>query len=100
MLLTILGFLCGVVLSLRFNVLILVPTILLGWMLALVAGLATGVSTTSIALEMAFVAAALQLGYIAGIVFKWALLAVHLRRRRIWAKKSLMSPDSAAVAKS
>ena len=79
MALTILGLLCGIVLSFRFSVLILVPTILFGWVLTLAVGLATGSGIAAIAWEMVAVTIALQLGYGGGIGVKWALLASHSR---------------------
>src|ERR1700692_3151683 len=70
--LTILGFLGAIVLAFRFNVVILLPAILVGWMLALTSGVMNASSGASIAFQMALVAVALQLGYVAGIVLKWA----------------------------
>jgi len=75
MMLAILGSLGGIVLAFRFNVIILLPAIMFGWMVALVNGVVTASSGTSIALQMAQVAVVLQLGYVAGIVLKWAMLA-------------------------
>jgi hypothetical protein len=82
--LTILGFLGAVVLSFRFNMFVLLPAIVLGWALVLVAGLLHASSATSIALQMVMVAVVLQLGYVAGIVAKWALLA---SRRGSWSER-------------
>lgn len=88
--LTILTFLGGIVLALRFNVLILLPTILFGWMLMLVGGVVAGSSGSSIALRMALVTIVLQVGYLAGIVLKWAWLA---SRRRSWSEKPAVVSD-------
>jgi hypothetical protein len=63
---------------------ILLPAILLGWMLVLVGGLLNANSGASIALQMVLVAVVLQLGYVAGIICKWALLAA---RRGNWSEK-------------
>ena len=90
MMLAILGSLAGIVLAVRFNVIILLPAILLGWMVALVNGVVTASSGASIALQMALVAVVLQLGYMAGIVLKWAMLA---SRRHHESSKSAMVPD-------
>jgi hypothetical protein len=75
MTLTILGFLGAAVLAFRFNVIILAPAILFGWMVALVDGLVTASSAAAITFHMVLVASALQFGYLAGIVLKWAVLA-------------------------
>ena len=73
--LTILGFLGATMLAWRFPVLVLLPAIMFGWMLVLVSGLLTASSGASIMLHMVLVAVAMQLGYLAGIILKWALLA-------------------------
>ena len=94
MLLTILGFLFGIVLSVRFDVLVLVPAILLGWLLAVIGGLAGGGTIMSIILGMVWVATALQIGYMAGIVGQWALRssrAVPQSRN----EKPAVAPDGA-----
>jgi hypothetical protein len=88
--LAILGFLGATVLSFRFNMFILLPAILLGWTLVLVSGLANGNSGASIALQMAAAAVVLQLGYLSGIVVKWALLA---SRASTWSEKPAAVPD-------
>jgi hypothetical protein len=90
MMLTIFGFLTGTVMAFRFNVFILVPTILFGWGLVLVGGLITSSSVASIALQVVVVALALQIGYLAGFVFKWALL---VSRRRNWSDKPVVVSD-------
>jgi len=87
--LTILGFL-ATVLSFRFNMFILLPAILLGWTLVLAAGILHGSSGAAIALHMVLAALVLQLGYLAGIILKWALMA---GRRRNWSDKSAALPD-------
>ena len=70
-----LGSLGAILLAFRFNVFILLPAILFGWMVALVNGVVTASPGASIAFQMALVAVALQLGYVAGIIIKWAVLA-------------------------
>jgi hypothetical protein len=87
--LAILGFLGATVLSFRFNMFILLPAILLGWTLVLVDGLVNGNSGALIALQMAAAAVVLQLGYLAGIVMKWALLA---SRASSWSEKPAAVP--------
>jgi hypothetical protein len=71
MLLTIFGFLCGAVLSFRFDVRILLPATLLGWLLAFVGGLLTVAPVLSILTVMAMLTVALQLGYMFGICMQW-----------------------------
>ena len=96
MLLTILGFLCGVVLSVRFDVLILLPAILLGWVLVIIGavGAVGGGNGMSILLGMVTVAAALQGGYITGIVGQWGLRSSRVVPQS-WPEKSAAAPDSA-----
>jgi hypothetical protein len=93
MALTILGLLCGIVLSFRFSVLILIPTILFGWMLTLAAGLATGSGIGAIAFDIVAVTIALQLGYGGGIAAKWAVLTSQGRPAQ--AIKEVRSADGA-----
>ena len=94
MLLTILGLLCGMVLSVRFDVLILLPAILLGWLLAVAGGLIVGSTGMSIIFGMVMVAAALQGGYVLGIVGQWALRS-HRALPQSWPEKTVAAPDSA-----
>jgi hypothetical protein len=85
-----LGFLGTTVLALRFNVAILLPAIVIAWMLVLVNGILTASSGASITSHIVLVAIVLQLGYMAGIIFKWTLLA---RRRHSWSAKPAPMPD-------
>jgi hypothetical protein len=80
MMLAILGSVGGMVLAFRFNVVILLPAILFGWMAALVSGVVNASSGASIAFHMALIAVALQFGYMAGIVLQWAVLVSRHRR--------------------
>ena len=77
-------------LAFRFNIFILLPAILLGWMMVLVNGVLTGSSGASIAFHLVLVAIVLQVGYLAGILLKWALLA---SRRRSWSDKPAAVSD-------
>jgi len=92
MLLPILGLLCGIVLSARFDVLILLPAILLGWFLAVVGGLVMGSTVTSILFGMVLVATALQGGYVLGVVGQWALRS-HRALPQRWPEKATAAPD-------
>ena len=94
MLLTILGLLCGIVLSVRFDVLILLPAILLGWLLAVAGGIIVGGTGMSIVFGMVLVATALQGGYVLGIVGQWALRSQRAMPQR-WPEKTAATPDSA-----
>lgn len=87
MLLTILGFLCGIVLSFRFDVLILLPAILLGWALATVGELVIGGSGMSVLIAAVLVTTALQVGYVAGIVAQWALRLNRVNAPQNWSEK-------------
>lgn len=89
--LVIFGSLAGTALAFRFNVIVLLPVILFGWMVALVSGAATASSGASIMFQMVLVAVALQLGYVAGIVLKWAVLASMGRHESV---KHAMVHDS------
>ena len=77
-------------LAFRFNVFILLPAILFGWMLVLVSGVMSASAGASIAFHMVLVAIVLQVGYFAGILLKWALLASG---RRSWSDKRRVVPD-------
>lgn len=72
MLLTILGFLCGVALSLRFSVPVLVPAIPAAW-LAVLAEHALGLSGGPLPYSLFLMTLAVQLGYIAGIALQWTM---------------------------
>lgn len=65
----------GVVLSLRFNVIILVPGIFLTLMIAATTGVARGDGVWSVAGTMAMATAAVQLGYLLGSVLPTAARA-------------------------
>lgn len=86
--LIIFGFLCGTVLAFRFAVYILLPAILIGWLLAIVAGLVAASSVSAIVLEMVAIGVALQLGYLGGIALRWGLAAARMHRRGEWTVKS------------
>ena len=61
--------LIGLVLGLRFNVLVLVPATVIGSAFAIAKGMAYSDNIWTILLVMASVMAALQIGYLAGAVF-------------------------------
>ena len=88
--LTILGFLGGAALAFRFNVMILLPATLFGWSAVLVNGVVSLNSGASIAFHMALIAVALQVGFMAGIVLIWSMLA---SRRRHESGQAAMVPD-------
>ena len=73
-----LEFLGAAAVAFRYNVFALLPAILLAWALVIFAGVLTSISAESIAFEMIVAVIVLQLGYLAGIVLKWAL-AAHRR---------------------
>jgi len=92
MLLIILSFLSAVLLSVRFDMFILLPAILLGWLAAIIGGVATGGSFGSILIEMVLVAVALQVGYVGGVVGQWLMKAQPGVRHR-WSEKSAAAAD-------
>jgi hypothetical protein len=71
------GVLAGTVLGLRFKALILVPTIGLALTMVAFSGLVRGESVWRLIVTMTLVAAFLQLGYMAGIVLRFAFSAVR-----------------------
>jgi hypothetical protein len=87
---TMFGFLGTTALALRFNVAVLLLAIVIGWMLVLASGILTASSGASITSHMVLVAIILQLGYLAGFILQWALLA---SRRHSWSTKSAAMPD-------
>ncbi len=72
--LPILIFIAGIMLALRFNVIILLPAVLFIWMIAIADGVATASSIASIVLQMTLLAVALQIGFVVGLVLEWAVL--------------------------
>jgi hypothetical protein len=94
MLVTILGFLFGIVLSIRFDVLILLPAILLGWIMAAIGATISGDSGLTIVLGMVMVATALQGGYISGIIGQWIWRSKRALPRD-WPEKSAATSEQA-----
>lgn len=76
-----LGSLGAILLALRFNVIILLPAILFGWAVALVNGIVSASSGTSIVLQMVLVAVALQIGFVGALILKWAVLVGRRQHR-------------------
>lgn len=94
MLLIILGFLCAVLLSVRFDMFILLPATILGWALAVAGGILSGASFGSILIDMMLVAIALQVGYVGGIVGQWLMGSKSALSAR-WSGKSAAATDEA-----
>jgi len=67
--LSIIGVLAGIVLGLRFNVVVLISVIALAVMFALIGGVARDESFWSIVLAVVTVGMAIKLGYFVGIFF-------------------------------
>ena len=84
--LAILGFLCGVILALRFNVFVLIPAIFLGSIVAIGSSLAVGATIGTMSLSVVLVITALQLGYLFGSFARYALLARMIRNGRLRVK--------------
>ena len=76
MALTIIGFLIGAALALRFNVLILVPAIGLALIGTTAVGIAHGSPMGSVVLTMVLIGTTLQVGYLAGIVARAVVASI------------------------
>jgi hypothetical protein len=75
-------FLAGAALGLRFKVMILVPALTLTLLFAAIVGLAHGDQFWSIAVAMILLGAAIQVGYLAGILFRVKIAVVRAQRIR------------------
>jgi hypothetical protein len=76
----------GAVLGLRYKVLILVPAVMFAVMFAVIVGIARAESVLSVVLLTAAVGAAVQIGYLAGIVMRAVLewiYALLIRNRSL-----------------
>jgi len=71
--LAIISVLAGIALGLRFKVLILVPAVILAMIFAIIIGVARADTFWSIVLAMAILGAAVQFGYLAGIMLRAAV---------------------------
>jgi len=71
--LAIISVLAGIALGLRFKVLILVPAVILAMIFAIIIGVARADTFWSIVLAMAILGAAVQFGYMAGIMLRAAV---------------------------
>jgi hypothetical protein len=78
--LAIVGVVVGIVLGLRYKVLILVPAFLLAMVFTIIVGIARADSFWSIVLTTVAVVTAVQLGYLAGIVIRAAIAAIRPRK--------------------
>lgn len=72
----------GTVLGLRYNVLILVPAVMCAMLFAVIVGIARADSFGSIALLTVALGAAVQLGYLAGVVLYAAVESICAGRGR------------------
>jgi hypothetical protein len=74
----------GAVLGLRYNVLILVPAVLFAMLFAVIVGIARGDGFWSVTLMTALLAAAVQIGYVAGAALQVGAGSIRatLARRR------------------
>ncbi len=71
--LALVGVVVGIVLGLRYKILILVPAVSLAIMFAVMSGIARGDRVWSILLAMAILGTAVQFGYLAGIMIRAAV---------------------------
>lgn len=79
--LAIIGVVVGVVLGLRYKILILVPAVLFAMILAIVVGVGRADSFWSIVLATVALVIALQVGYLAGIAIHAAIAAMRPPRK-------------------
>src|SRR5258708_38600488 len=75
-------FLAGAALGLRFKVMILVPALILTALFAAIVGLKRGDQFWSIAAAMILLGTAIQVGYLAGILFRAKIAWVRAQRIR------------------
>ncbi len=78
--LAIISVVVGVVLGLRYKVLILVPAVMFAMLLAIIVGVARADSFWSIVLTTAVLGTAIQLGYLAGAVIRAAIASIRSGR--------------------
>jgi hypothetical protein len=79
--LAIIGVVVGIVLGLRYKILILVPAVPFAMIFAIIVGVARADSFWSIALTTVAVVTAVQLGYLAGIVIHAAIASLRPPRK-------------------
>jgi hypothetical protein len=89
---SIVSVLLGAVLGLRFKVLILVPTIGIGFLVVLAEGLLRHDSLMRVALAFVLMTTCLQLGYLAGIGIQLFFLWARVAQRYPRAGKKLTHP--------
>ena len=75
--------LLGGVLGLRFKVFVLVPVIGAAWLFIAVAGKAFVAPQTSVVMVIAAVGAAVQIGYLLGLLTRYAIAAARLPSARV-----------------
>jgi hypothetical protein len=79
--LAIIGVVVGIVLGLRYKILILVPAVLFATVLAIAVGMGRADSFWSIVLTTVALVTAVQLGYLAGVVIHAAIAAIRPPRK-------------------
>jgi hypothetical protein len=89
--LTIIGFLIGAALALRFNVLILFPSIGLALLGTTAVGIAHGDPMGSVVLTMALIGTTLQVGYLAGILARAVVASVGVPNPDVQTPRSISS---------
>jgi hypothetical protein len=70
----------GIVLGLRYKVLILVPAVMFAMLFAIMVGIARADNFWSIVLTMVVLGTAVQLGYLAGVVIRAAIASIRSPR--------------------
>jgi hypothetical protein len=79
--LAIIGVVAGIVLGLRYKILILVPAVLFAMILAIIIGIGRADSFWSIVLTTVALVVAVQLGYLAGIAVHAVIAAIRPPRK-------------------
>ena len=79
--LAIIGAVVGIVLGLRYKILILVPALMFAMTLAIIVGVASADNFWSVVLTTVAVVIAVQLGYLAGIVIRAVIAAIRPPRK-------------------
>jgi hypothetical protein len=76
-------FLAGVALGLRFKVMILVPALISTALFGTIVGLTRGDEFWSIAIAMILLGTAIQVGYLAGMLFRAKIASARERRTAV-----------------
>ena len=93
---SIIGFLAGVILGLRCRVFVLIPAILLVAAIAITTGVLSGLDPLALALGTMLAVASPQIGYLVTVSVNYAAGA-HLRKRAVRRKQDLLRAVRAGI---